>query len=60
VIAHIGALPPNDTSRKAFERLTSRGVKSDTDVPEYPWGYIAAFQDPNRNRLQLRELLEAR
>jgi hypothetical protein len=49
----------NDTSRKAFERLKSRGVKFDTDVLEYPSGYTAVFQDPDGNRLQLRELLEA-
>jgi len=24
-------------------------------VLEYPWGYIAVFQDPDGNRLQLRE-----
>ncbi len=41
--------------RKAFEALKSRGVKFDTGVLEYPWGYIAGFQDPDGNRLQLRE-----
>jgi predicted enzyme related to lactoylglutathione lyase len=41
--------------RKAYEALSSRGVKFDTDVLEYPWGYIAVFQDPYGNRLQLRE-----
>jgi predicted enzyme related to lactoylglutathione lyase len=30
-------------------------VKFDTGVLEYPWGYIAVFQDPDGNRLQLRE-----
>jgi predicted enzyme related to lactoylglutathione lyase len=44
--------------RKAFEALSSRGVKFDTEVLEYPWGYIAVFQDPDGNRLQLRELRE--
>jgi predicted enzyme related to lactoylglutathione lyase len=41
--------------RKAFEVLKSRGVKFDTDVLEYPWGYVAVFQDPDGNRLQLRQ-----
>jgi catechol 2,3-dioxygenase-like lactoylglutathione lyase family enzyme len=41
--------------RKAFEALKSRGVKFDTDVLEYPWGYVAVFQDPDGNRLQLRQ-----
>jgi predicted enzyme related to lactoylglutathione lyase len=41
--------------RTAFEELKSRGVKFDTDVLEYPWGYVAVFQDPDGNRLQLRE-----
>lgn len=41
--------------RKAFEVLKSRGAKFETEVLEYPWGYIAVFQDPDGNRLQLRE-----
>lgn len=40
---------------KAFDALTSRGVKFETAVLEYPWGYIAVFQDPDGNRLQLRQ-----
>jgi predicted enzyme related to lactoylglutathione lyase len=41
--------------RQAFEELTSRGVKFETGVLEYPWGYIAVFVDPDGNRLQLRQ-----
>ncbi|HEY8924071.1 MAG TPA: VOC family protein [Polyangia bacterium] len=41
--------------RKAYEALKSRGVKFETDVLEYPWGYVAVFQDPDGNRLQLRQ-----
>ena len=41
--------------RKAFEVLKSRGVKFETDVLEYPWGYVAVFQDRDGNRLQLRQ-----
>ena len=41
--------------RKAYDALEARGVKFDTGVLEYPWGYIAGFQDPDGNRLQLRE-----
>ena len=41
--------------RKAVEALASRGVKFETEVLEYPFAYIAVFQDPDGNRLQLRE-----
>jgi predicted enzyme related to lactoylglutathione lyase len=41
--------------RKAYEELRSRGVEFETDVQEYPWGYVALFQDPDGNRIQLRE-----
>ena len=41
--------------REAVEALKSRGVKFETGVLEYPWGSIAVFQDPDGNRLQLRE-----
>jgi predicted enzyme related to lactoylglutathione lyase len=41
--------------RKAYETLKSRGVKFDTEVLEYPFGYVAVFQDPDGNRLQLRQ-----
>ena len=41
--------------RKAFETLKSRGVKFESEVQEYPWGYVALFQDPDGNRLQLRQ-----
>jgi len=41
--------------REAFELLKARGVKFDTDVLEYPWGYVAVFEDPDGNRLQLRQ-----
>jgi len=41
--------------RKAFETLKSRGVKFDTEVLEYPWGYVAVFQDLDGNRLQIRQ-----
>ena len=41
--------------RKAVETLESRGVKFETGILEFPWGYVAPFQDPDGNRLQLRE-----
>lgn len=41
--------------RKAVETLSARGVRFETGVLEYPWGYVAVFQDPDGNRLQLRE-----
>ena len=44
-----------DDSRKTFEELKSRGVEFVSDVLELPWGYVAQFQDPDGNRLQIRE-----
>ncbi|HEY1274746.1 MAG TPA: VOC family protein [Thermoleophilaceae bacterium] len=44
-----------DDCRKAYEELKSRGVRFETDVLEFPWGAIAIFEDPDGNRLQLRE-----
>jgi len=41
--------------RATFEELKSRGVPFETDVLEFPWGYVAVFADPDGNRLQLRE-----
>jgi len=40
---------------KAFEMLKTRGVKFVSDVLERPWGYVAVFEDPDGNVLQLRE-----
>jgi predicted enzyme related to lactoylglutathione lyase len=40
---------------EAVETLKSRGVNFETDVLEFPWGYVAIFEDPDGNRLQLRE-----
>ena len=44
-----------DDCRKAFEELKERGVEFETDVIEQPWGAIALFEDPDGNRLQIRE-----
>jgi predicted enzyme related to lactoylglutathione lyase len=41
--------------RYAVEALKARGVKFETEVLEFPWGFIAVFLDPDNNRLQLRE-----
>ncbi len=41
--------------RKAFEELKSRGVSFETEVLEYPFGWVAVFLDPDGNRLQLRQ-----
>lgn len=41
--------------RKTFEALKSHGVNFQTEILEYPWGSIAVFEDPDGNRLQLRE-----
>jgi predicted enzyme related to lactoylglutathione lyase len=44
-----------DDCRKTFAELESRGVEFETGVLEFPWGYVARFQDPDGNRLQIRE-----
>ncbi len=41
--------------RKSFEELKAHGVEFETDVLEFPCGYVALFQDPDGNRLQIRE-----
>lgn len=41
--------------RATFEELKSRGVEFVSDVIELPWGSVAQFQDPDGNRLQIRE-----
>lgn len=38
-----------------LETFCSGGVKLETDVLEHPWGWSAVFQDPDGNRLQLRQ-----
>ena len=48
-----------DDIRKTFEELKSRGVEFASDVLEFPWGYVAQFEDPDGNRLQIREGREA-
>jgi predicted enzyme related to lactoylglutathione lyase len=35
-----------DDCRKTVEELKSRGVEFVSDVLEFPWGYVAQFQDP--------------
>lgn len=45
-----------ENCRVAYEALRSRGVTFDPpEVLERPWGYVAMFNDPDGNRLQLRE-----
>jgi predicted enzyme related to lactoylglutathione lyase len=39
--------------RTTVAELKSRGVEFASDVLEFPWGYVAQFQDPDGNRLQL-------
>ncbi len=42
--------------RRAFETLKGRGVRFDPpEVVERPWGYVARFEDPDGNLLQLRQ-----
>ena len=56
----LGRIPASITietedCRKTFEDLKARGVRFETDVLEFPWGYVAPFEDPDGNRLQIRE-----
>ena len=44
-----------DDCRKTAEQLKSRGVQLVSDVLEFPRGYVAQFQDPDGNLLQIRE-----
>ena len=44
-----------DDCRKTVDELKSRGVEFVSDVLEFPWGYVAQFQDPDGNLLQIRE-----
>jgi predicted enzyme related to lactoylglutathione lyase len=41
--------------RTVVETLNSRGVKFETEILDFPWGSVARFQDPDGNRLQVRE-----
>lgn len=41
--------------RRAVDAFKTRGVTFETEVLEYPFAYVAGFQDPDGNRLQLRE-----
>lgn len=41
--------------RKDFDALKARGVRFETEVLEFPWGYVGVFVDPDGNRLQLRQ-----
>jgi predicted enzyme related to lactoylglutathione lyase len=45
-----------ENCRTAFETLKSRGVTFEpAEILEFPWGYVARFQDPDGNQLQVRE-----
>jgi predicted enzyme related to lactoylglutathione lyase len=44
-----------DDCRKTFEELKARGVEFVSDVLEFQGIYVAQFQDPDGNRLQIRE-----
>jgi catechol 2,3-dioxygenase-like lactoylglutathione lyase family enzyme len=46
--------------RKAFEELTSRGVKFDPpNVIELPFAWLARFRDPDGNQLQVSQRRQA-
>ena len=45
-----------DNCRTALEALKSRGVIFEPpEILEFPWGYVARFQDPDGNMVQVRE-----
>jgi catechol 2,3-dioxygenase-like lactoylglutathione lyase family enzyme len=46
--------------RKAFDELTSRGVKFDPpNVIELPFAWLARFRDPDGNQLQISQRRQA-
>jgi predicted enzyme related to lactoylglutathione lyase len=56
----MGYPPPSitiatDDCRKTVEQLKSRGVEFVSDVLDFRGVYVAQFQDPDGNRLQIRE-----
>jgi predicted enzyme related to lactoylglutathione lyase len=40
---------------ETYAAMKARGVEFISDVLEFPWGSVAQFQDPDGNRLQIRE-----
>jgi predicted enzyme related to lactoylglutathione lyase len=45
-----------DDCQAELETLQARGVTFDPPtVLEFPWGWVARFEDPDGNRLQLRQ-----
>ncbi len=44
-----------DDCERAYAELSARGVRFVTGVLEFPWGRVAVFEDPDGNRLQIRE-----
>jgi predicted enzyme related to lactoylglutathione lyase len=44
-----------DDIQTTVDDLKARGVEFVSDVLEFPWGYVAQFEDPDGNRLQIRE-----
>jgi predicted enzyme related to lactoylglutathione lyase len=56
----MGHRPPSitietDDIRRTFEEMQSRGVEFASGVLEFAWGSVAQFDDPDGNRLQIRE-----
>ena len=45
----------DDYDRALADLLQSRGVEFTSDLLEFEWGHVARFQDPDGNRLQIRE-----
>ena len=41
--------------KKEHETMQAKGVKFETDVLEFPWGWVAIFSDQDGNRLQIRQ-----
>jgi predicted enzyme related to lactoylglutathione lyase len=44
-----------DDIRQTYDELKARGVEFVLDVTEMPWGWVAQLQDPDGNRLQIRQ-----
>lgn len=50
-----GVTIETDDCRATVQALESRGVRFEENVTEYPWGYVALFEDPDGNRIQVRQ-----
>jgi predicted enzyme related to lactoylglutathione lyase len=56
----MGRRPPSITIEtgdihKTVADYTARGVEFASELMEFPWGFVAQFEDPDGNLLQIRQ-----